>query len=210
MYQLYYSPGAASLVVHWLLIEIGAPHELKLVDLEARQHKTPEYLKLNPTGLIPTLVIDGRPHYESGALVMALADRHPEAGLAPPIGSAARTAYYQWIVHLANALQPPFRHWFYPDEVLGPQYVDAVKAAARVRIETCYDHLDAHLAANGPYVCGEALSAADFFAAMMMRWSRNMPKPATEWPQLKAFAARMKARPSFKALYQREGLTEWA
>ena len=50
----------------------------------------------------------------------------------------------------------------------------------------------------------------DFYATMLMRWSRNMPKPAHEWPALGAYAARMKARPSFKTLYQREGLTEWA
>ena len=50
----------------------------------------------------------------------------------------------------------------------------------------------------------------DFYATMLMRWSRNMPKPAHEWPALGAYAARMKARPSFETLYQREGLTEWA
>ena len=51
---------------------------------------------------------------------------------------------------------------------------------------------------------------ADFYLTMLMRWSRNMPKPATEWPQLAALAQRMKARPSLKVLYEREGLTEWA
>jgi glutathione S-transferase len=45
---------------------------------------------------------------------------------------------------------------------------------------------------------------------MLMRWSRNMPRPATDWPQLAALAQRMKARPSFRTLYEREGLTEWA
>ena len=43
-----------------------------------------------------------------------------------------------------------------------------------------------------------------------MRWSRNMPKPASEWPHLAALAQRLKARPSFTTLYAREGLTEWA
>jgi glutathione S-transferase len=54
------------------------------------------------------------------------------------------------------------------------------------------------------------MSVADFYLTMLMRWSRNMPKPATDWPQLAALAQRMKARPSFKTLYEREGLTEWA
>ena len=54
------------------------------------------------------------------------------------------------------------------------------------------------------------LTAADFYLTMLLRWSRGMPKPATEWPHLAKLAGRMKARPSFKALYASEGLTEWA
>ena len=56
MMTLYYSPGAASLVVHWLLIELGEPHELRLLDFDKREQKSPEYLRLNPNGLIPVLV----------------------------------------------------------------------------------------------------------------------------------------------------------
>ena len=54
------------------------------------------------------------------------------------------------------------------------------------------------------------MSAADFVTTMLMRWARNMPKPATEWPAIAGYVKRMKARPSFKTLYEREGLTEWA
>lgn len=45
---------------------------------------------------------------------------------------------------------------------------------------------------------------------MLVRWSRNMPRPGTEWPAIRDYVARMKARPSFATLYEREGLTEWA
>ena len=83
MYSLYYAPGAASLVVHWLLIELDAPHELRLVDTQARQHKSAEYLALNPNGVVPTLIDDGKPLYEAAALVLHLADRHAQSGLAP-------------------------------------------------------------------------------------------------------------------------------
>jgi glutathione S-transferase len=80
----------------------------------------------------------------------------------------------------------------------------------RPRIEAAWDRLDAHLGAHGPYLLGDHVSAADFYLAMLMRWSRNMPQPATTWPHLAALAQRMKARPSFNTLYEREGLTEWA
>ena len=83
MYSLYYSPGAASLVVHWLLIELGVPHQLHKLDLQAGQQKRPEYLALNPNGVVPTLVIDGKPMHEAAAMLLWLADRHADAGLAP-------------------------------------------------------------------------------------------------------------------------------
>lgn len=210
MYTLYYAPGAASLAVHWMLIELGVPHELKKLDLEAGEHRTPEYLRLNPNGLVPTLIVDGAPLYECAALLMLLAERHPQAGLAPPPGSPQRGAHMTWMFHLSNTLQAAFRDWFHPDPVAGPAAVDSVKTGARTRIEAAWDRIEAQIRAGGPYVAGDRVGAVDFLATMLMRWSRNMPKPATKWPAIADYVARMKSRPSFRTLYAREGLTEWA
>jgi glutathione S-transferase len=209
MITLHYAPSTASLVVHWLLVELEIPHELRRVDLEAREHKQPAYLALNPAGVVPTLVVDGQPICEAAAIVMHLADAHPVAGLAPDPGTLARAAYYQWMLVCANTLQPAYRAWFYPDEVAGEANIDASKDHARRRIEATWERVDAHLAAHGPYVLGETLSAVDFMVTMLMRWSRNMPKPADTWPALRRHATAMKQRPSFKEVYAREGLTDW-
>jgi len=206
-YKLYWSPATASMAVHWLLIELGVAHELSRIDTDAKQQKSPEYLKLNPNGVVPTLIVDGVPRYECAALVMLLAERHP--GYAPAVGTPARADYLMWMVHLANTLQPAFRAWFYPDEPAGADNADAAKAMARTRVEATWDRVEAHLAGR-TYMAGDAVSALDFYATMLMRWSRNMPKPATKWPAIAAYVARMKARPSFKTMYEREGLTEWA
>lgn len=210
MYTLYYTPGAASLAAHWLLLEIGAPHELKKLDLAAGEQKRPEYLALNPNGVVPTLVVDGAPLYECAAILLLLAERHPEAAFAPPAGAAARLPYLQWMLHLANTVQPAFRNWFYPAGPAGEAHADAVKAGSVAPIEAAWDRVDAWLAAQGPYMAGDRVTATDFLATMLMRWSRNMPKPATEWPTIANYVARMKARPSFRRLYEIEGLTEWA
>jgi glutathione S-transferase len=210
MYTLYFAPGAASFVVHWLLIECDAPHRLQRLDLEGREHKRPEYLALNPAGVVPTLMIDDRPVCEAAALLLHLADAHPAAGLAPALASPQRAAYYQWVLYLANTLQPAFRHWFYPQEAAGEAPAEAAKACARARIEACWERIDGHLGGNGPYLLGDHVCAADFFLTMLMRWSRNMPRPASDWPHLAALIVRMKARPSFRALYEREGLSEWS
>jgi glutathione S-transferase len=210
MYTLYYAPGAASFVVHWLLIDLGLPHELIKLDTAAKQHKTPEYLALNPAGVIPTLLIDGKPMCEAAAMAVLLADAKPEAGLIPPLNSAKRGEFYQWMFHLANTLQPPFRLWWYPAEAAGEAHADAGKATAEAKIHAVFANLDAHLAKHGPYLLGESVSAADFMLVMLMRWSRNMPKTALDYPHLAKLANLMKARPSWKALYESEGLTEWA
>lgn len=206
MYTLYYSPGAASMVVHLALLEAGADYRLERVDLDAGAQRDPAYLQLNPNGMVPTLLIDGKPFYEAAACLMTVADRHPEAGLAPRPDTLARAAWNQWIVHIANTVQPAFRIWFYPHELGGGVPAEAIAA----RIEAAWNRFDAQLAANGPYLLGDACTAADLMLLMVMRWSRNMPKPATDWPALRAYAARMKARPSWKRLYELEGLTEWA
>lgn len=207
---LYYSRSTASLVVHWLLIELGIPHELHELDFDKRDQKSDDYLKLNPAGVVPTLIVDGAPVTECAALALLLAERHPEAGLEPARGSRERATYLMWTLILANTLQPAFRLWWYPSEAAGDEHAAAAQALAAERIGGVFDRLDAHLAAGGPYICGERISAVDFYATMLMRWSRNMQRPAHTWPALGAYAARMKARPSFRELYEREGLTEWA
>ena len=93
---------------------------------------------------------------------------------------------------------------------MGEANAEAVHAHCAPRIAAQWQRIDDHLAAHGPYLLGNEVSVADFYLTMLMRWSRNMPKPATEWPHLAAVAGRMKARPSFATLYEREGLTEWA
>ena len=209
MYTLFYSPGSASMVIHQALLEIGAPHELKRVDFEAGAQRDPAYLKMNPQGVVPTLVIDGRPMVESAALLMMLADRHPEAKLAPALGTAEREAWYQWTVFLSNSLAATYRHWFYPADLGSAEHPPEIRAALKRNIERVWDRLDAHLAANGPYMLGKEISTVDLQLTMMMRWSRNMPRKALEWSALKALADKVRARESWTTMCEREGLTEW-
>lgn len=206
MYTLYYSPGTASMVVHLALLEIGAPHRLELVDFDAQAQRSPDYLKLNPRGVVPTLLIDGRALSESAALLMVLAERHPESKLAPAPGTPARDGWHQWIVYLSNTLMSTYRFWFYPDE-LGD--TPAVRAALQRKIEGVWDVLEAHLAQAGPYLLGAEFSGADLLLTMLLRWSRNMPRPATEWPALKRLADLVRARPSWQQMSAIEQLSGW-
>lgn len=208
-YTLYYSPGAASLAVHWMLIELGVPFEAQRVSIDEGAQKSPEYLRLNPTGRLPTLLIDGKPHGESAALLMLLAERHPEQKFAPSPGATGRADWMEMMIFLANTLLPAMRDWFYADTDGDPAGADAVRALARRRIEAVWDRLDALLSDGRTYVLGSELTSADFLATMIMRWSRNMPRPATGWKNLAPYIQRMRSRPAFIEVNEREGLTDW-
>ncbi len=209
MYTLYYSPGTASMVVHLALLEIGAPYQLELVDFNSDQQQSETYLKLNPQGVVPTLVIDGKPMTESAALLMILTERHPEAHLAPARGTPAYEEWLQWIVYLSNSLAAAYRLWFYPADLGLSEHTPETRKAVQVKIESVWNRLDAHLSASGPYLLGREFSGADLLLTMLMRWSRNMPHPVTEWPALKNLADLVRARESWKKLYVIEGLSEW-
>ena len=207
--SLYYSRSTASLVVHWLLIELDIPHELHELDFDKRDQKSGDYLKLNPAGVVPTLVVDGQVITETAAILMHLADTHPRAELAPAVASTQRAQYYRWMLFCANTLMPAYRAWFYSDEIAGEANVQATQDHARAKLEKAWGQVAEHLETHGPYLLGAQRSAADFLLTMLMRWTRNMPRPSDSWPALAAHAARMKARPAFAEVYRREGITDW-
>jgi glutathione S-transferase len=113
------------------------------------------------------------------------------------------------MVYLANTLLPAMRDWFYAGIDGDPLGAEAVKALARSRIEAALARLDAKLADGRAYLIGGKLSTADFLAVMLMRWTRNMARPATAWPHLARYISRVRALPSFIEVNAREGLTDW-
>jgi glutathione S-transferase len=208
-YRLYYSPSTASLAVHWMLIELGVPFELQLVDFAVQAQRGPAFLALNPSGRVPVLVVDGVPHAEVAALLMLLAERHPGAGLAPSPDAPERADYLQQMLFMANTLQPAFRIWYYPDEPAGPEVAEVAQARAADVIDAIWRRFDARFADGRPYLLGGRLSAADFLLTMLTRWSRNLPVTAADFAHLKAYMDRMRTLPSLREVHAREGLTDW-
>lgn len=206
---LYYAPGAASFAVHWLMLELGRPPQLVRIDTRAGQQKSPEYLAVNPNRVVTTLVRNGVPRFEAAALLMTLADEDPAHRFAPAAGNPARADYVQWMFHLANAVQALLRVWWYPHEPAGADHRETVLAQVTPRIEAAWQRIDDHLADRGPYLLDDAPSAADIYLVMLLRWSRQMPKPGDAWSHLTALARLTKGRPAFAETYAREGLEEW-
>ncbi len=208
--KLFYYPSNASMAPHIVLEEIGQPFELILVDRTRDEHKSAQYLQLNPNGLIPVLVDDDLVLYETAAICLHLADTSPQSGLAPALGTMERAGFYKWLMWLTNTLQTALIAYFYPE-----RWVDTgndagaqqVQAHAEAKIMTLLDQLEAQLhSSGGPWLLGEHYTILDPYALMLCRWTRGFAKPAREWPLLGAYLQRVLARPAVQRAFKTEGL----
>ncbi len=211
MIHLHYYPSTAAMVPHILLEEIGAPYQRVLVDRMQNAHKTPDYLELNPNGLIPVLVDGDLVLYETAAICLHLCDTHADAALAPSLGTAERAHFYKWLIWLTNTLQATLITYFYPERsVLPGNTVGAaeVKAQAEAKTGGLLDQLDAELARHGgPWFAGAAYSALDAYVFTLCRWTRNFSSPAARSrPQLGPYLQRMLARPALQRVLAAEQL----
>ncbi len=109
MLTLYFVPGASSMAVHIVLHEIGIAFEGKPMSFRGGDLRSPGYLKLNPEGKVPTLVVDGRPLTEVLAILHYLAKRFPEAELLPRDDIEADAQALSWMSFAASTLHPARR-----------------------------------------------------------------------------------------------------
>jgi glutathione S-transferase len=198
--KLYFSPMTRSLRPRWMLEELGVPYELETVDMMKGEHKKPEYLKVHPLGAVPALQDGGLTMYESAAIIMYLADKYPEKGLAPAVGTADRGAYYQWISFAMTEADPPLvtilmNTRFLPEADRSPAAVEK----ASQRFKTVAPVLEAHLKGR-EYIVGNKFSAADVVVAGMLTFA-NMLNNLDGYPELKAYLGRMMARPAAKKAF---------
>lgn len=213
MITLHYHPGNASFAPHVLLREIGVPFELQYVDRAALAHKSAAYLRLNPNGLIPVLVDGDLVMYETAAILLHLADTHPQAALVPPVGTAERAQAYKWLVWLTNTMQATLMHYFYPGRLVDEGNADGaaqVKAHAEARVGECLTQIDAHLAGHGAaWFLGERYSLVDPLAFLLCRWTRGFAsRPARAYPHIAPYLQRMQQRPAVQQSFAIEKLPE--
>jgi glutathione S-transferase len=210
MIQLHYYPGNASFIPHLLLEELGEKFELVYVDRSKAAHKAPAYLRLNPNGLIPVFVDGDFVLYETAAICLHLADTHPQAKLAPALGTPERAHFYKWLAWMTNTLQAALIIYFYPERWVNDGNAAGaaeVKAHAETKIGGLLDQMDAHFAAHGKdWFLGERYSALDPYAFTLCRWTRGFPRPARSLPHLGPYLTRMLARPAVQRVFAKEKL----
>jgi glutathione S-transferase len=202
---LYWLPGTCSLAIHVALEWIGAPYEA--VQLERSQLRSPEYLAINPMGVVPALIEDGRPLVEAGAILLHLTDSHADLPLGPPVGDPQRSEYYRWIAWLSGTVHPHFWPFFFPARYAEPESMHAaVRTAAEIRVQGDWDLLEARLDGRD-WLMGDKPSLADGLLLPMARWGLRMSRPTTEWPRLTAHLQRVSAWAPGAAALAAQGLT---
>jgi glutathione S-transferase len=205
MLRLFYSPGACSLVPHVALEEAGAEFEAVRTAIAEKAHRRPEYLAINPRGLIPALAVDDHVVTENIAVLAYIGRRWPESGQRPlddPLALARvfeRLSYFATTIHYGG-FGPIFRA-----RAAGIERPEAAVAADREHLRGLFAEMDALLAA-GPWLLGERYSLADPYPLTFLRWARRLELDVSEHWHWTEHARRMVERPAVARVLAREGL----
>lgn len=205
MLRLHYAPDNASLCVRLALCEMDLPFQTVLVDRRARGQKSPEYLRLNPNGLIPTLETPQGPIYETAAILLWLADRNGR--LFPAPDEMGRGEALKWLFWLSNTLHPAERMLFYPDQYIRTNHAAELRLVTRDRILSLLRLLNSEnpdFLHNGP-------SILQCYLAPLLRWPAlyGGAEPwftLSDFPNLGAFARDFETRPAARTAAMAEGL----
>ena len=210
--RLHWSPDSANIVVRIALEELGLPFEAVRVDRARAAHKQPAYLRLNPQGLIPVLEDGDLVLFETGAILLHLADRTGKLGPEGPGAHdrQARAAFLKWLFYLSNTVHADLRAAFYSERYVdGPEAVPALRAGLKARLGGHLAMLEQQLGGRGGLVA-DAPTLADFYLALCIRWARLYPSGAPlittldGLPGLAAMLARLEARPALRKAFADE------
>ena len=183
--KLYYNPQSRAVIAKWMLDECGAQYEIVPIDLAKREHKTPEFLKINPAGKLPALVDGDSKVFESAAICLYLGDKFPEANLAPKVCQPERGRYLSLMVYSTSQLEPAMG-----DALLK---VQPLPQRGWPDFETVKDVIEGELG-NGPYLFGDWFTATDIMIGSMFIWKRIWGTPPDR-PKIEAYVDRLLSRP---------------
>ena len=199
--KLYYSPGACSLSPHIVAREAGI--ELELIKADTKTKKMEDggdYWQINAKGYVPALRLDnGQLLTEGPAIVQYLADQKPASGLAPAAGSFERYRVQEWLNFITSEIHKNFSPLFNP--AASADWKEAAKANLAKRFGFIATHLE-----GKQYLMGDQFTVADAYLFTVANWGQFVGVDIGQWPAVKAFHARVAARPKVQEALKAEGL----
>jgi glutathione S-transferase len=192
--QLYEFAPTRSIRVRWMLQELGVDFESITINLSAGEHRSPEFLKINPAGRVPVLVDDDLVLTESVAIVLYLAEKYPHKGLLPT-DIKQRSQVYRWLLFAATELEQPLwrisRHTaLYPEHLRLPAEVSLARQDFTDMVAVMEEHMQ-----ESQFIVGNTITVADFVCAYTLDWANEI-RLLDGCPQLLRYMERMYARPN--------------
>jgi glutathione S-transferase len=188
--KLYWAPRTRSLRALWVLEEAGIPYERELIDIGAGQQSSPGFRAINPMMKVPALADGDARVAESAAICAYVAERAPEARLAPAVDDPARGRYLQWLFFSPGCIEPAFAQKFtgmaLPSSSAGWGDFDRVFAVLEEALTP------------GPWIVGEDFTAADVMIASDLFFGVSLFKIVEPRPAFDAYLQRAMARPAFQ------------
>jgi glutathione S-transferase/GST-like protein len=206
MYKLYARNTAGSMAVEALLALCGADYEVVVLDRLADGSFPPFFHAINPRAEVPTLVLpDGSVMTESAAMMIHLADLHPETGLSPPVGAPERARFLRWQLFLATTVYMSDLRLFYAERyTVAAGEVAGIRARAAEMMAQEFA-IYAEALGEGPFILGSRMSAADIYAAMLCSWAPDVPALFTRHPALGRMYDAVLANATVRKAWERNG-----
>jgi glutathione S-transferase len=192
--KLYEFGPTRSIRARWTLQELEVPFEAVTVNMMKGEHRSAEYLDVNPAGKLPALVDGDLVLTESMAIVTYLAEKYPAKGFIPA-DIKERADFHKWIMFTATELEQPL--WriarntsLYPEDKRQPSDVEMARADFREMGNVLDEHMDGRT-----YLVGETVTVADFALAYTLDWANEISLLG-DFPRLQAYMTRMYERPA--------------
>ncbi len=204
MLQLYYAPGTCSLASHIALEDAGAVYELKLVDFAKNEQQQPDYRAINPKARVPALATSQGILTETPAMLVYVAQRYPNANLAPIDDPFAFADLQAVNSYLCSSLHVAHAH-----RMRGYRWTDDSAAIAAMRrfvpesVSACYDIIEQHVL-KGPWVMGPDYTIADPYLFTIAQWLEDDGVDPTRFPNVVGHRQRMLERSTVKKAIREE------
>ena len=185
-----------------LLEEVGADYQREIIDMEKSEEMQAGYLLINPRGQIPALFLpDGSLLTESAAMVLHIAESHPESGLLPPPGSAERAQVYRWLFYaVANIYEADLRMYYSERFATEAGCADSIKHKASEDMNSAWDLLEQQLG-DGPYLLGEQYSVIDPYLLMLAYWHQQPQELLARCAKLKRLCDTVQQRAAVQRIW---------
>jgi glutathione S-transferase len=204
--KLYYAPGACSLASHIALEEIGVPYETQKMNLAEGDQRKPEYLRLNPRGRVPTLVVDDEVMTENVGIMTYLGGGHPQAGIWPK-RTWDQGKLVSTLAWLSNTVHPTYGHIVRPERYATDEAAkEDIKAKGKANFQGYLDEID-KLLAGQKWAIANQYTVADGYLLVFYRWANRQKMPVHELKNYTALVQRVLARPAVKKVMADEGIT---